>query len=236
MKRTLRKTLGKGTLRYGELLTAIIEIEGIMNSRPLCYQYSDQLDDVITPSHLLHGRRIFNWHSNESISDETTYTLTNRLKHLQTVIDHMKNRWRHEYLTELREYHRCKNKVPEKQAMVGDVVLVEDKKIPRVKWRMGIITHLILSKDGYIRGCKLKVSDKGRISVIQRPVNHLYYFEVSSSSIAITDIPVDMNKHESKITSEVIPLPELDVKSQPAGRIRRNAAVIGEIKRKFCDS
>ena len=185
---TLRKTLGKGTLRYGELLTAIVEIEGVMNARPLCYQYSDQLDDVITPSHLMHGRRIFNRHSNEVVSDETGVTLNKRFAHLLMVIEHAKSRWRQEYITELREYHRCKNKVPEKQAKVGDVVLIEDEKIPRVKWRLGVIDSLITSKDGYIRGCKLKVSVRGKSSIIQRPVNQLHYFEVSSSSTPTSSI------------------------------------------------
>ena len=151
-----------------------------MNSRPLCYQYSDQVDDVITPSHLIHGRRIFNLNVDDLIINENSVSLTRRLKHLQTVIVQMKNRWENEYLTELREYHRCKNNIPEKQAKVGDVVLVEEKKMPRVRWRLGIITSLFKSKDDHIRGCRLRVSDKGRISEIQRPVNHLFYFEVSS--------------------------------------------------------
>ena len=94
--------------------------------------------------------------------------------------------------------------------------------MPRVRWRLGIITSLFKSKDDHIRGCRLRVSDKGRISEIQRPVNHLFYFEVSSP-------PTTEN-------SEILTLPADDIKSPPAGRKRRNAFVIGEIKRKFCTS
>ena len=60
VKRTLRKTLGKAILRFGELLTIITEIEGVMNNRPLCYLYSDNIEDVITPHHLIFGDSILN--------------------------------------------------------------------------------------------------------------------------------------------------------------------------------
>ena len=62
VKRCLRKTLGKSKLNYEELYTVIVEIESVLNSRPLCYIYDDEIDDVITPSHLMHGRRILQSH------------------------------------------------------------------------------------------------------------------------------------------------------------------------------
>ena len=35
VKRCLKKTIGKARLTYEELLTIIVEIEGVLNSRPL---------------------------------------------------------------------------------------------------------------------------------------------------------------------------------------------------------
>ena len=49
-------------MTYEELFTIISEIEGIMNSRPLCYNYSDDIEEVITPSHLMYGRRLMSFH------------------------------------------------------------------------------------------------------------------------------------------------------------------------------
>ena len=40
-----------------ELLTAVIEVEGVLNSRPLLYVSVDDLDEPLTTSHLLSGRR-----------------------------------------------------------------------------------------------------------------------------------------------------------------------------------
>ena len=58
VKRSLRKVLSKSKLTYEELLTIICEIESVVNSRPLCYDYNDSIEEVITPSHLLLGRRV----------------------------------------------------------------------------------------------------------------------------------------------------------------------------------
>ena len=58
MKRCLRKVVGKSKLTYEELETVIVEIEGVLNSRPLCYVYDDPSNDVLTPSHLVRGERL----------------------------------------------------------------------------------------------------------------------------------------------------------------------------------
>ena len=41
-----------------ELQTVIIEIENVLNSRPLTYLYPDEMDEALTPSHLICGRRL----------------------------------------------------------------------------------------------------------------------------------------------------------------------------------
>ena len=57
-KRCLRKAVGQAKLTYDELLTAIAEIESIINSRLLSYLTPDDLDKPLTPSHLLMGRQV----------------------------------------------------------------------------------------------------------------------------------------------------------------------------------
>ena len=47
-------------LTFDELQTAIVEVESIVNSRPLTYVSSSDLEEPITPSHLLIGRRVLN--------------------------------------------------------------------------------------------------------------------------------------------------------------------------------
>ena len=93
----------------------ITEAECVINSRPLCYLYSDRIDDVITPFHLLHGRRLSKEKKNELVEDETKETLNKRLTHLENLMNHIRIRWSHEYLTELREHHSYNKIEPPKQ-------------------------------------------------------------------------------------------------------------------------
>ena len=89
VKRSLRKLLSKSKLTYEELLTVICEIESVVNSRPLCYVYDDSIEEVITPSHLLLGRRILtkldsDFNKNKMHCD----ALSKRVHYLQTLIVH----------------------------------------------------------------------------------------------------------------------------------------------------
>ena len=57
-KRCLKKSLGTARVSDEELLTVVVEIEGILNSRPLTY-VDDELRNPLTPSQLIIGRRLF---------------------------------------------------------------------------------------------------------------------------------------------------------------------------------
>ena len=60
IKRVLRKTLKNAWLTEEELHTTITEIEVTISSRPLCYVFSEEVDNVLTPSHLIISKRILN--------------------------------------------------------------------------------------------------------------------------------------------------------------------------------
>ena len=57
-KRCLRKTIRRAKLTYDELLTAITEVEMILNSRPLSYVSAENIEEPLTASHLKIGRRV----------------------------------------------------------------------------------------------------------------------------------------------------------------------------------
>ena len=52
VKRCLKKTLRNAKLTYEELETVIVEIEGVLNSRPLTYVHEDLTEAPLTPSSL----------------------------------------------------------------------------------------------------------------------------------------------------------------------------------------
>jgi len=53
-----RKQLAKAKLTYDELLTALTEVEMILNSRPLFYVSKEDIEQSLTPSHLMTGRSL----------------------------------------------------------------------------------------------------------------------------------------------------------------------------------
>ena len=106
VKKPLRKILGNSRLSYEELTTAVTEIEGVINSRPLTYICSDEFEGPITPVHLVIGRRILNMPLHIPDDEEDAYdatTVEKRARYLRILLGHILTRWSNEYLLSLRE-------------------------------------------------------------------------------------------------------------------------------------
>ena len=227
-KRCLRKVVGRARFSYNEMHTAIVEIEAIVNGRPLSYVHPDDLEQPLTPSHLLVGRRLLSLPDHlthlEPEDDEdfelTTEMLQKRAKHLNNVINHFWKRWSREYLLELRDAHRQRNsKSAKRNLSAGDIVLVHDQDQPRGFWKLARVQSLITGRDGVVRGATLKVASKsGTPTILQRPLQLLYPLEISS------DPPTTATTESPKVSDEQpsSPVPEV----QPTqSRPQRKAAV-----------
>ena len=186
-KRCLRKIVGKAKLSYEELLTTLTEIEMVINCRPLSYVSSNDLEEPLTPSHLLIGRRLMNLPEDLVYSKQrdddysvTPEVLTRRMKFLNSTLDRFWRRWREEYLLELRSSHSLSQRgSKERKISKGDIVVIYDENERRGFWRLGLIEELILGTDGHVRGAKVKVSTGGKPTLWQRPVQRLYPLEVN---------------------------------------------------------
>ena len=111
----------------------------VVNSHPLSYVSTEDLEEPLTPSHLLIGHRLLSLpgvSAQEDVSDpefvvspSSATDLVRRLRHLNKVMDHFWQRWRKEYLIELRDCHRHTGVTSGSQppVMVGDIVLVHDQ-------------------------------------------------------------------------------------------------------------
>jgi len=93
MKRCLRKMIGQARIMYDELLTVVTEVEMILNSRPLSYVSTEYIEEPLTPSHLLIGRRIVSmpdplceYSEDDDWHRVTKESLSNRACHLNMVI------------------------------------------------------------------------------------------------------------------------------------------------------
>ena len=188
-KRCLKKMIDQAKLSLDELHTAVVEVESIINSRPLSYISSSDLEEPLTPSHLMVGRRILNLPDNlgcllDPTDEEFTIDptqLRKRAKYLSNTLNHFWKRWRSEYLVELRESHRQGNHNSSSQPSIttGDIVVVHDENLPRGFWRLGRVEQVIAGRDGRVQGAAVRLASRSRQqTLIHGPIQLLYPLEV----------------------------------------------------------
>ena len=117
---------------YDELLTLVIEVECVLNSRPLTYVYAGDVTELLTPSHLLVGFRTLSLPDapvpEDTDGDFTPEKLTHRAAHLAVTLEKFWKRWKLEYLQELREFRRtCQQGGATYSLHPGEVVTVYDE-------------------------------------------------------------------------------------------------------------
>ena len=111
VKRSLWKAIGSANLSFEELRTLLIEVESVINARPLTYVQDDSegVNYALTPSHLMYGRKIVNFPNSSHYEIESTYqTLTKRMKNHKHLLNQLLRTWRRDYLINLRESHLFK--------------------------------------------------------------------------------------------------------------------------------
>ena len=184
VKIVLKKILGRATLDYDELLTVLIEIEGIINARPITYVYDDEesVSYALSPSQLINGRRICSRPNSQIVS--TNASLTKRARRHKQILCQFTTRWRKEYLRNLRENAQVNVKRQKTEKLKeGDIVIVKNDKMNRNFWRLGKIEELISGDDEMVRAAKVRVSNKnGKSDVLRRSIQHLVPLEVSQDS------------------------------------------------------
>lgn len=185
-KTALKKVLGRRHISLTVLETIIVEIEAVINDRPLTY-VSSELGDIepLTPAHLLHGRRITYLPHEMVDTDEivdpsygSTDSVRRRAKTLAVVLQDFQKRWRHDYLTSLREFHRSSGDTHQ-VIKKGDVVIIHDD-VPRMMWKIAVVNDLVIGGDGLVRAATLRTAN----GTTNRPITKLYPLELNDSESA----------------------------------------------------
>lgn len=157
------------------LHTLLVEIEHVINSRPLTDVPLNHTDeDVITPNHLLIGRS-----SNVAPMgkfDDSDLILRKQWRASQRLADVFWKQWVKLYLSSLTL--RSKWHTQGRKLSVGDVVLIADSNEPRNTWPKGIITKVYPGTDGIVRVVDVHTST----GVYKRPVHKICQLRISMNS------------------------------------------------------
>ena len=168
-KKILRSLVGQRELNDESLRTFLVEVEKIMNDRPITPVSSDPKDlEALTPNHILLLRQNPSTSAGEF---ESLDKFKARWKHVQMLADTFWERWTREYLPTLQETQKWLKKMP--NFGVGDLVLMVDKDVPRGQWPKALVEQVFPDSEGVVRRVTVRTSD----GVYQRDVRKLCLLE-----------------------------------------------------------
>lgn len=155
-KRHLQKVAGNSVLRYEELYTLLVQIEAVLNSRPLCAMSDDPNDmQVLTPAHFLIGEKLND--IPEPCLQELPQSRLSRWQLVQRLKAHFWSRWHKEYLQVLQNRYKWKTSVGN-QLSVGRLVLLRDDNQPPFHWKMGRVVEVHPGTDGIVRAATVRTA------------------------------------------------------------------------------
>lgn len=167
LKTHLFRVIGSQLLTYEELQTVLVQVECILNSRPLNVVSSDPHPEVLTPAHFLMSTPLKYLPAAE-LSETKYINLTQRKKLLDAMVQSFWKKWRLEYLHTLQI--KQKWATPAKPVTIGTVVLVGQDDSPPLSWPLGVITEVYPGTDNVIRVAMVKTQSGN----YKRPVVKLY--------------------------------------------------------------
>lgn len=164
-KRLLHKVLKEEAPRVETLRSVLIEIENIINSRPLTdIPVTSGEEEPLTPNHFLVG--CLN-STQTPHPEEEKICLRKQWKIAMNLKDRAWKRWTIEYLPRLLRRSKWTDDV---EAMKpGTLVIVCDPSAPRSHWERGRITEVFKGNDGRVRSANVLTSH----GIIHRPTRRL---------------------------------------------------------------
>nr|XP_034836332.1 uncharacterized protein LOC117992727 [Maniola hyperantus] len=165
VKTHLYKVIGTQILTYEELNTVLVQIENLLNSRPLCTLSSDPSDlSALTPNHFLNLTPA-KYLPVEDLSDIPDSRLS-RYQLLTKITCSFWKHWSQEYLTSLQ--HRQKWNTPSNPVGLGAVVVIKDSNVHPLCWPLGVIEELYPGKDSVVRAVKVRTRSGNYIRPVVR--------------------------------------------------------------------
>lgn len=175
--------MGRSSLTFEDLWTVLIEIESVLNNRPLTY-VENGVSYPLSPSQLVYGRQLTMTVEGRQAEIVSTYqSLTRRAQHHKCLLNHFSLQWSKEYLLSLCEQYQMKHVQRHNQTVLnqGDVVLLRNEGTAQCLWKLAKIVELlrIPGRDGIVRAPKVQVLNTDRRLInLRRPIQYLVPLEV----------------------------------------------------------
>ena len=229
VKSSLHKALHHRQVSSNELATILMEVEAVVNNRPLVYVNKDVTnEDTITPAHMLYGRKLFLYPTFETHDYE--YDDVNNIAVLHAYNNKINNiikrftvLWSTEYLQSLREKHYLPYPAPLRIPCIGEVVVVK-LDTDKSKWVLGKIVSLLPGIDGAIREALVLTNGKTN----RRTVDKLIPLEITPEppvvDIENEDPPLDDTQLENEVGPVIEDDPQLEVRPRRQAAIRADAS------------
>ncbi|XGW03194.1 hypothetical protein V3C99_014862 [Haemonchus contortus] len=214
VKSSLKKSIGRYSLPLQHLHTILLEIEAVLNSRPLT-----SIADTISSPTILRPIDFLAPQVNLHLpTPEIPYfyysqpDLAEWYRSMSDVLDHFWNAWATDYLSAVAQRHTStinQGKSTPKLPSVGEVVLVNDKQQPRPQWNLAVITEVSRDQHNIIRAATVRLPNG----------NHLKRSNLLRNRTRMSDKQKTMKRSASPAESDEkssTPLPAKHVKS-PVG-------------------
>ena len=176
--RTVRKVLAGISVNIENLddesfKTLMCEIEAIVNSRPLT-TVSDDPNDLtpLSPSMILTGKKQLNVPPPGNFQKNDLYS-RKRWRRVQHLANEFWHRWKKEYLVTLQSRNKWTS--IQRNAKIGDIVLIKDENVRRADWFMGRICDVETDSQGMVRSAEIKTES----TTLRRPISKLIFLLAS---------------------------------------------------------
>ncbi|XP_067205357.1 uncharacterized protein [Linepithema humile] len=170
------KVASEAALTFEEASTLVIQIEAILNSRPLSALSSDRNDlNYLSPGHFLVGSSLISYP--EPNITQIKINRLSRWQRLEQIRQHFWKRWSLEYLSQLQrrtKWHANRGE----QLEVGQLVLCREEGLPPLNWTLDRVQEICPGDDHIVRTAIIKTA-KGSF---KRPAVKLSILPVESSA------------------------------------------------------
>lgn len=153
----LRRVVQSHQLTYEQLNTVLVEIECVLNSRPLLPMSSSDVNDYsyLTPGHFLIGNALTMYPEND-----VTNVPQNRLKFWQLCTQIKQSFWKmwhKQYLNVLQNRPKWLNVAP--NIKIGTLVILKEDNVPSMFWPMARVVNTYPGHDGHVRAVEVKTAN-----------------------------------------------------------------------------